>query len=199
MCRGRGLCSAAASNLTMTKRYILTGTPGAGKTAILRQLELDGFGVVEEAATDVIALEQARGVAEPWMDVGFVDAIVRLQRLREIRAAVTQDSIQFHDRSVVCTAALAEYLGFAMTPALAEELERIGVEEVFQRKVFFIRGLGFIEPTQARRISLEEALRFERIHEETYTRFGFENVFVERGSLQERVDAIRKAVGMPIA
>jgi predicted ATPase len=199
MCGGRGLCSAAASNLTMIKRYILTGTPGAGKTAILRQLELDGFGVVEESATDVIALEQARGVAEPWMDVGFVDAIVRLQRLREIRAAVTQDSIQFHDRSVVCTAALAEYLGFAMTPALAEELERIGVEEVFQRKVFFIRGLGFIEPTQARRISLEEALRFERIHEETYARFGFENVFMERGSLQERVDAIRKAVGMPIA
>ena len=33
------------------KRFIITGAPGAGKTAILRQLELDGFGVVEEAAT----------------------------------------------------------------------------------------------------------------------------------------------------
>ena len=48
------------------KRFILTGAPGAGKTAVIRQLELDGFGVVEEAATDIIALEQARGVAEPW-------------------------------------------------------------------------------------------------------------------------------------
>jgi predicted ATPase len=38
------------------KRYILTGAPGAGKTAIIRQLELDRFSVVEEAATDVIAL-----------------------------------------------------------------------------------------------------------------------------------------------
>ena len=38
------------------KRFVVTGAPGAGKTAIIRQLELDGFGVVEEAATDVIAL-----------------------------------------------------------------------------------------------------------------------------------------------
>ena len=30
------------------KRFILTGTPGSGKTAILRQLELEGFGVVRE-------------------------------------------------------------------------------------------------------------------------------------------------------
>jgi predicted ATPase len=46
------------------KRFILTGAPGAGKTVILRQLECDGFGVVEEAATDVIALGEALGVAE---------------------------------------------------------------------------------------------------------------------------------------
>ena len=176
------------------KRFILTGAPGAGKTAILRQLELDGFGVVEEAATDVIALEQAKGVAEPWTDACFVDAIVRLQRQRQVRAAQTQDAIQFHDRSVFCTAALAEYLGFATTPVLAEELERVQAEAVFQRQVFFIRGLGFIEPTQARRINMEEALRFEKIHEETYARFGFELILVEPASLAERVDSIRKAV-----
>lgn len=34
--------------------YILTGAPGAGKTAILRLLEANGYPVVEEAATDVI-------------------------------------------------------------------------------------------------------------------------------------------------
>jgi stage III sporulation protein SpoIIIAA len=48
------------------KRYIVTGAPGAGKTAIIRQLELDGFSVVEEAATDIHALWQAKGVAGCW-------------------------------------------------------------------------------------------------------------------------------------
>ena len=48
------------------KRFIVTGTPGEGKTAIIRQLELEGFSVVEEAATDVIAAAQAGGTSEPW-------------------------------------------------------------------------------------------------------------------------------------
>jgi predicted ATPase len=42
-------------------RYVVTGAPGAGKTAIIRQLEIDGFGVVEEAATDVIAFVAGKG------------------------------------------------------------------------------------------------------------------------------------------
>ena len=49
--------------------YVLTGAPGAGKTAILRLLEVSGYPVVEEAATDVIALGNALGRAEPWRDV----------------------------------------------------------------------------------------------------------------------------------
>jgi len=28
------------------RRFIITGAPGSGKTAIIRQLELDGFSVV---------------------------------------------------------------------------------------------------------------------------------------------------------
>ena len=68
------------------KRFILTGAPGSGKTAIIRQLEIEGFGVVEEAATDVIALEQARGIDEPWMQPSFIDAIVHLQQQRLKRA-----------------------------------------------------------------------------------------------------------------
>jgi predicted ATPase len=43
------------------RRFVIPGAPGSGKTAIIHQLELDGFSVVEEAATDVIAAAQARG------------------------------------------------------------------------------------------------------------------------------------------
>jgi predicted ATPase len=92
-------------------RFIITGAPGSGKTAIIRQLELDGFSVVEEAATDVIAAAQARGTAEPWTVPSFIDQVADLQKRRQIRAADQPAEIQFHDRSVVCTAALARYLG----------------------------------------------------------------------------------------
>lgn len=184
------------------KRFVLTGTPGSGKTAILRQLELDGFGVVEEAATDVIALSQARGVAEPWTDPSFIDTVVRLQGLRRTRADHLPGSIQFHDRCAVCTAALATYLGYPISDALARELDQLATEGLYERQVFFIHNLGFVAPTEARRISFEESLRFERIHEETYRNLGFELIDVAPGPLADRLAAIKHhlpgAPGLPV-
>jgi predicted ATPase len=176
-----------------TRRFILTGAPGSGKTAIIRQLELDGFSVVEEAATDVIALGQAQGIAEPWNHPSFIDSIIELQRRRQVQAR-EMDEVQFHDRSAICTAALAVYLGYPFSDTLSHELKRIETEAIYQKRVFFIQHLGFITPTEARRISLEEALCFERVHEETYRTFGFEFVPVAPGSLSDRVDAIKRSV-----
>jgi predicted ATPase len=181
------------------KRFIITGAPGAGKTAIIRQLEIEGFSVVEEAATDVIAAAHAHGAVEPWRDPSFVDVIAKLQRDRQIRASYQPDGVQFHDRCVVCTAALAIWLDRPISPLLAGELERIKNETIYENRVLFIRNLGFIKPTEARRISFEETVRFERVHEETYRDFGFELVPIEPGSLVERVRTIKAAIGLETA
>src|SRR4029077_11397377 len=107
-------------------------------------------------------------------DPSFIDTIVGLQRQRQHRASCQPDGVQFHDRSVICTAALAAYLGYSPSDVLMRELQRIAVEAIFEKRVFFVRNLGFITPSEARRISFEDALRFERIHEETYRNLGFE-------------------------
>ena len=176
------------------KRYVLTGAPGAGKTAILRQLEVEGFGVVEEAATDIIALWQANGIAEAWNHTGFIDAIVSLQQTRERRVAALPEAVQFHDRSVVCTAALADYLGIPRPQSLMRELQRVTTQNVFQRSVFLVRNLGFVTPTEARRITYEETVRFEQIHERTYRDFGYEIISLGPASVLDRVREIRIAV-----
>ena len=176
------------------RRFIITGAPGAAKTAIIRQLELDGFSVVEEAATDVIAAAQAHGMVQPWTHPSFIDAIAKLQRDRQVRASYQPDEVQFHDRCVVCTAALAVYFGYPFSPFLASELERVKKEAIYHNRVFLIRSLGFVTPTEARRITFEETVRFEKIHEETYRDFGFELVSVEPRSLVDRVNIIKAAI-----
>ncbi len=176
------------------RRFIITGAPGAGKTAIIRQLEFDGFSVVEEAATDVHAALQAQGTAEPWRYPSFIDAIVNLQRDRQVRASHQPDEVQFHDRSIVCTVALAVYLGYPLSPFLTTELERVQKEGIYENRVFFIRNLGFVTPTEVRRITFEETVRFEKIHEETYQQFGFELIPIEPGSLAERVSIIKATI-----
>jgi predicted ATPase len=176
------------------RRFIVTGAPGSGKTAIIRQLELDGFSVVEEAATDIIAAAQARGTAEPWKQPSFIDEIATLQRDRQLRASCQPDAIQFHDRSAVCTAALATYLGYPFSRVLSAELDRIRKDAIYENQVLFIRNLGFITPTEARRITFEETLRFEKIHEETYRNLGFELISIEPGTLLDRVSQIKSLI-----
>jgi predicted ATPase len=175
--------------------YILTGPPGAGKTAILRQLEIIGYAVVEEAATDVIALGDALGNEEPWRDHEFVDKVIALQRQRQNSVAVGGDTIVFFDRSPACTLALSRYLGLDESPLLAGEVRRAVAERTYEQTVFFIRNQGFVTATAARRISFEDSLVFEQIHEQVYRDLGFEVVDVPRGPLAQRVGLIVRAIG----
>ena len=171
--------------------YVLTGAPGSGKTVIIRQLEVDGFSVVEEAATALIALKQAQGLDEPWSRHSFIDEVTDLQRIRPLQSSYGPREVQFHDRSIFCTAALSDYLGRPRSLVLSRELERVVTKQFYQPEVFFIRSLGFIAPTAARRIRFEEAIRFERVHEEVYMDFGFQLVFVEPAAPVDRANRIK--------
>jgi len=175
------------------KRYILTGTPGCGKTSIIRSLEVAGYLVVEEAATDIIALRQAQGIAEPWTHHSFIDDITNLQKLRQMRIA-DMAGIQFYDRSPICTYALSVWLSFPISRTLADEMERIAKAQIYQKQVFFIENLGFCEPTAARKIGFEDSLRFEKVHEETYRSFGYQCIRIAPLELAARVDQIKRYV-----
>lgn len=174
------------------KRYILTGTPGSGKTSLLHELKSQGHSVVEEAATDVIALEHRRGNSEPWMQADFIDKIIRLQKQRQIETVTSTDELQVYDRSPICTFALSRYLGYPPSACLLEEMERIERENIYQRQVFFLENLGFCQPTEARKISFEESLLFEKIHAEIYTSLGYDLIKLAPEALSERVHRIMK-------
>ena len=172
------------------KRFILTGAPGAGKTSILRALAASGYAVVPEAATDVVAARLALEEAEHWADPVFIDRIAVLQRQRRqapVRPGVT---VQVHDRSAVCTVALAQYLGHPVPRVLEQEVAWATGDGSFDRRVFFVRLLGFIEATAVRRISYADSQAFERIHEDCYRRLGFDLVDVPAGTVAERSAAV---------
>jgi predicted ATPase len=176
--------------------YILTGTPGAGKTAVLRLLETSGYAVVEEAATDVIALGQALGHDEPWQEHDFIDKVIALQQQRQRQVSVRADrrDTVFFDRSPVCTLALSRYLGLTTSHLLADEVRRAVTEGMYEATVFFVRNQGFVQPTAARRISFADSLAFEQLHEQTYRDLGFQLVDVPAGPLPDRVALIRQTI-----
>ena len=182
--------------MTEPRRYVLTGAPGAGKTTLLEALRRRGHLVVREAATDVIAARQAQGCAEPWREPGFVDAVARLQHQRRA-AADARGAVQIHDRSPLCTLALARHLGQPVGPDLAAELDRIASQGIYQRLVFLIGPLGFVTRTAARRIDYAESLAFARVHERVYEAYGHRLVDVPAGPVSERVALIEKHLPAP--
>ena len=176
------------------KRYILTGTPGCGKTSVINALEMKGHFVIGEAATDVVTYEQMQGNTAPWLQSNFIDKIINLQKQRQLQGDLASPTLQFYDRSPLCTYALAVYLGFEPSVSLLEEIERMEKNEIYENRVFFIENLGFCKPTAARKISFEESLRFEKIHAETYEKFGYECTRIHLAPVLERMNLILRFV-----
>lgn len=80
------------------------------------------------------------------------------------------------------------------TQTLADEVARVTEQQVYQRAVFFVRPLGFIEPTAARQISYHDSLAFQAVHEEIYRDHGFAIVDVPLAGVADRAAAIESYV-----
>jgi predicted ATPase len=183
----------------VVKRYILTGAPGSGKTSVIKEMDQHGRIVVHEAATDIIAGAQAKGIEKPWEEARFVDDIIIMQRKRQM---TTHGALQFFDRSPFCTYALGNYLAqlqnteFQPSQVLAEEIDRCLAMRIYQPKVFFLENLGFIEHTAARKISFADSLVFEQVHVCIYQKFGFEVILVPPMPVAKRHMYILEHIGL---
>jgi predicted ATPase len=114
----------------------------------------------------------------------------------EASGGPARGSVQVHDRSTLCTLALARFLGRPVTAFLADEVDRVLREQVFEREVFLIRPIGFVERTGARRISYEESLAFERVHEVVYRQHGFEIIDVPPATAASRAAMIADRIAL---
>lgn len=176
------------------KRYILTGAPGAGKTTLIHALAASQYTIIEEAATDAITLAQSQGVAAPWTHPSFIETILQLQVYRQTQSAHLPSSLQFFDRSPLCTYALCKFLNYPLPDTLMIELSRIKTEATYENAVFFIENLGFIQPSAARRINFEDALRFEALHKTVYEDFGYTLISIPNLPLDQRLHMILNTV-----
>jgi predicted ATPase len=90
--------------------------------------------------------------------------------------------------------ALCRFLGLTPTERLNQETAPDRLRAFYRPQVLFVQGLGFITPTSARKVSLEEAARFESIHRQTYEDLGFGLLEIPPAPAADRV---KQVLGQP--
>ena len=173
----------------MTKKYILTGGPGTGKSSILLELEHRGEYIIAECATDTIRHQQALGNLEPWKNKDFQDWILelQLQRERNIPQGIER---AFIDRGILDGAAY--YIKDERNYSAKLKRAIKGME--YEKKAFLIENLGSCLKTEVRRETLEESIQLEKIIERLYTEHGYEIVRIGPGTLEERTERILQSI-----
>jgi predicted ATPase len=174
----------------LDRNYVLTGTPGAGKTTLIGRLRDLGHPVVEESFMRVWRRLRAEGCADPLAEESFLDQVVELQSETEREALRSPAPRRYFDRSVLCTLALSEFMGRPASGLLRREIERIQSEAVYARDVFLIRDLGFVPGNEVGTMRYEDAVAFAEIHRRVYTEHGYCCVDIPPLPVEERAQLI---------
>ncbi len=174
--------------------YIFTGGPGTGKTCVIKELEARGFGVIEEAATTVIAQELAKGEKTPWSEPWFEVKVAEVMEMRQAAARQQNKNIVFLDRSPVDPITYILWYKKNLQQQAIKALDELMASGCFKQKVFLFQDLGFCENTEIRHENLTEADQIAQQLLKDYESLGFEVIKVPSASIKERADFILSCI-----
>jgi predicted ATPase len=170
--------------------FILTGAPGTGKTAILRQLGNE-FRCVDEPAREILAEQRATGGRGTWDQDPSLFVHLLLQRSIEKYAMArrSRETVIF-DRGIPDCIVYAALAGSNPTPSLkAVEVYR------YQPHVLFLEPWSDIYETDEERImSFDDTVSFSQTLRDVYERSGYTLVEVPRDPIDDRATFVRKSV-----
>jgi predicted ATPase len=170
-------------------RFILTGAPGTGKTAILDTLR-SSLTCVDEAAREVLAEQRATGGVGTWdQDPSrFVELL--LQRSIDRFEEAGDEAVLF-DRGVPDCVAYAVLADVDPTPSL-EACERYR----YHHEVLILEPWEDIYVTdEERTMSFGDTSMFHRSLVDAYEGAGYALVDVPRAPLNERAAFVRGFIG----
>lgn len=176
---------------THTGKYIITGTSGTGKTALIRELRHRGFAVFYEPQRAVLAEQlEKNGSALPANNpIQFIQALLErcndnLEASRKLKCPV------FFDRGIPDVAAYAIRFG---VERLSSQV--LGRSHEYSRHAFILapwKEIFVADPFRQK--SFEEYEDFHSVIVRCYEEAGFELVEVPNGAVEERADFVLNAV-----
>ena len=163
----------------MTKKIVLTGGPGTGKSSIILALESQGEYTIREVAEDYIKLRQAQGQQEPWVESDFQTRILELQMQREARIPREAERV-FIDRGLADGIAYSQ-LGTEVYNQILETAKATKYD-----RVYLVENLGFTDTNGVRREAQQEAVELGNKLEQEYRNLGYNPIRIPVMPVNER-------------
>lgn len=171
-----------------TRKIVITGGPGTGKTSVIEALEQHGYFCFHEVSREVIREAQKKGIDQLFLKEPLLFSELLLEgRIQQHKQACEMSSeLVFLDRGVPDVVAYMNYFGNEYPPVFNDVCKKYLYEKVF-----------ILPPWED--IYTEDNERYESydqavaIHDElarSYTHHGYEPVEVPCGSIAERTSFI---------
>lgn len=137
--------------------FVLTGGPGAGKTALIEALACAGYARTSEAGRGVIQDQVATGgTALPWRDPPFFAELMLCWEMRSYRVAQEQPGPVFFDRGMPDVSGYLRLLGLPVPKHVKNAADAFR----YNRRVFILPPWPDIfRRDSERKQSFEEAVR----------------------------------------
>ena len=171
----------------MNQKYIITGAPGTGKTAIINALMQKGYSCAQEISREIIEEQLSiGGDILPWKNqIAFENHIANLRKEQYLKSCDNKN--YFFDRSSIdCIAYLK-----ANNLEVTTEIAKITKQCVFNKKVFITPFWEEIYINDRERMEdIKTAINIEKSLIQTYKSLGYILINTPKLSVSQRVDFI---------
>jgi predicted ATPase len=176
----------------VTKRILITGGPGFGKSSIIEHLESRGYKVFHEVAREIIREEQLKGgQALPWINIAAFSEKILEGRLRQHAEGL--ENISFYDRGLPDIAAFIAKDKKEIPKDILNHCSSIR----YHRKVFITPPWESIfHRDEERKEDFAAAIRVHKAIERIFPEFGYDLIPIPMGSIRWRSEFVLKNLGM---
>ena len=175
--------------------YIITGGPGAGKTATLLELHKMGFAYIPEVARQIIQEQvRAEGMALPWRNRAQYSELMHERSVQTYRMHARNTQLTFADRGIPDTLAYARLIRLPLQGKIARACARFRYGD----QVFIAPPWAEIYQTDAeRKQDFREAVRTYDGLVQTYKDCNYELIELPKLPPVERAKFILETLSSP--
>ncbi len=171
-----------------TKRIVITGGPGSGKTALITCLEKEGYAVMHEISRDVILEAQKEGIEQLFLEnpILFSEKLLegRLKQFHEGKNCAAP--ILFYDRGMPDVTAYMDFVDTHYPVNFSETCLEHKYDEIFVLPPWE----AIYEQDNERYESFEQAEKIFHFLKNGYENYGYKIHEVPVGTIKERVQFI---------